>query len=71
MDNNWHITPTKIAQFFTPDQQAMVEEIFKGLHNPEFVDKVMMHMKEDDKGFGNYSVEPVSASLEPANLSSC
>lgn len=56
VDNNWHITPTKIAQFFTPDQQAMVEEIFKGLHNPEFVDKVMMHMKEDDKGFGNYSV---------------
>ena len=56
VDNNWHITPTKISQFFTPDQQAMVEGIFKGLHNPEFVDKVMMHMKEDDKGFGNYSV---------------
>ena len=56
VDNNWHITPTKIAQFFTPDQQAMVEEIFKGLHNPDFVDKVMMHIKEDDKGFGNYSV---------------
>ena len=57
VDNNWHITPTKIAQFFTADQQAMVEEIFKGLHNPDFVDKVMHHMKEDDKGgFGNYSV---------------
>jgi hypothetical protein len=56
VDNNWHITPTKIAQFFTPDQQAMVEEIFKGLHNPEFVDRVMLHMKEDDKGLGNYSV---------------
>jgi hypothetical protein len=56
VDNNWHITPTKISQFFTPDQQAMVEEIFKGLHNPDFVDKVMMHMQEDDKSFGNYSV---------------
>jgi hypothetical protein len=33
-----------------------VEEIFKGLHNPDFVDKVMLHMKEDDKTFGNYSV---------------
>ena len=53
VDNNWHITPTKIAQFFTPDQQAMVEEIFKGLHNPEFVDKVMLHMKEDDKSTHN------------------
>jgi len=56
VDNNWHITPIKIAQFFTPDQQAMVEEIFKGLHNPDFVEKVMMHLKEDDKGIGNYSV---------------
>ncbi len=56
VDNNWHITPTKIAQFFTPEQQAMVEEIFRGLHNPDFVDKVMLHMKEDDKTFGNYSV---------------
>ena len=50
VDNNWHITPTKIAQFFTPDQQAMVEEIFKGLHNPDFVDRVMLHMKEDAQG---------------------
>jgi hypothetical protein len=56
VDNNWHITPTKIGQFFNPEQQAMVEEIFRGLHNPEFVDKVMQHMKEDDKSFGNYSV---------------
>ena len=68
VDNNWHITPTKIAQFFTPDQQAMVEEIFRGLHNPDFVDKVMSHMKEDDKGFGNYSValfgEPGSGKFE-------
>jgi hypothetical protein len=56
VDNNWHITPTKIGQFFNPEQQAMVEEIFRGLHNPEFVDRVMQHMKEDDKSFGNYSV---------------
>jgi len=68
VDNNWHITPTKIGQFFTPEQQAMVEEIFKGLHNPDFVDKVMLHMKDDDKGLGNYSValfgEPGSGKFE-------
>lgn len=34
----------------------MIEEIFRGLHNPEFVDKVMAHMHEDAKGFGNYTV---------------
>ena len=35
VDANWRITPMKIAEFFTPDQQAMIEEIFRGLHNPE------------------------------------
>jgi hypothetical protein len=56
VDNNWHVTPYKIGEFFTPDQQAMIEEIFRGLHNPEFVDKVMDHIKEDAGGLGNYSI---------------
>lgn len=68
VDNNWHITPTRISQFFRPEQQAMVEEIFRGLHNPAFVDKVMLHLREDDKSFGNYSValfgEPGSGKFE-------
>ena len=34
----------------------MIEEIFRGLHNPEFVDKVLYHMKEDAGGLGNYTV---------------
>ncbi len=56
VDNNWMITPFKIAQFFTADQQAMIDEIFRGLHNPEFIDKVMYHMQEDAGGLGEYSV---------------
>jgi hypothetical protein len=56
VDNNWFITPARIGKSFTPDQQAMIEEIFKGLHNPDFVSKVMQHMQEDAKSFGNYSV---------------
>ena len=28
----------------------MIEEIFRKLHNPDFVDKVMLHMEEDGKG---------------------
>ena len=56
MDNNWQITPVTIGKFFTPDQQAMIDEIFRGLHNPEFVDKVMYHIQEDAGGLGNYSV---------------
>ena len=34
----------------------MIDEIFRGLHNPEFIDKVMYHMQEDGGGLGQYSV---------------
>ena len=56
VDNNWQITPVTVAEFFTPDQQAMITEIFRGLHNPEFVDKVLYHINEDAGGLGKYAV---------------
>mgnify|MGYP006367862141 CR=1 FL=1 len=46
VDNAWFITP----------QQAMIREIFEGLYNPSFVDKVRYQIKEDGAGLGNYSV---------------
>ena len=56
IDNNWHITPVRINQFFDREQQEMITGIFKGLHNPEFVGQVMHHLEEDGGGIGNYSV---------------
>ncbi|MBM3724702.1 MAG: DUF3500 domain-containing protein [Acidobacteria bacterium] len=56
VDNNWFITPQRIRDFYTPEQQAMIEEIFRGLHNPEFVPNVMKHIKEDAGGLGAYSI---------------
>ncbi len=56
VDNNWKIVPTTIAETFTPDQQAMIREIFRDLHNPEFVDKVIYHINEDAGGLEQYSV---------------
>ena len=53
---NWFITPHKIGQFYTRDQRAMIEEIFMGLHNPEFVTNVMRHMQEDAGGLDNYAI---------------
>jgi Protein of unknown function (DUF3500) len=68
VDNNWLITPAKIGQFFTPEQQAMIDEIFRKLHNPEFVDKVLYHINEDAGGLKNYSValfgDPGSGAFE-------
>ncbi len=68
VDANWHITPARVGKFFTTDQQAMVRDIFTGLHNPEFVDKIYYHIEEDGQGLGNYSVglfgEPGSGAFE-------
>ncbi len=68
VDNNWRITPVTIGEFFTADQRAMITEIFRGLHNPEFVDKVFYHINEDAGGIGNYSIalfgEPGSGAFE-------
>jgi hypothetical protein len=68
VDANWRITPHKISEIFTPDQQAMVEEIFVKLHNPQFVNSVIRHMEEDYGGVRNYSAalfgEPGSGKFE-------
>ena len=68
VEANWHITPARVGKSFSPDQQAMIKEIFRGLHNPEFVDKVDYHMKEDAGGIENYSIalfgEPGTGAFE-------
>ena len=68
VDNNWHITPVRIKDFFSPDQQAMITEIFHGLHNPEFVDKVLHHVRDDAGSLGEYAValfgEPGTGAFE-------
>ena len=56
VDNNWFITPQRIGKFYTPDQQAMITEIFKGLHNPDFTGRLMQHIQEDAGGIGNYTI---------------
>jgi hypothetical protein len=56
VDANWHITPQKIGQYFTRDQRAMIGEIFRNLHNPEFFPQVLRHMQDDGGGLDNYAV---------------
>lgn len=56
VDNNWHITPHKIGRFFTPDQQALVSEIYRGLHSPEFSENAFRRLSDDAGGIANYSL---------------
>ena len=70
VDNNWHIVDEKVGAFFTKDQQAMIREIFLGLHSPEYAEKVMQQVAHDSgkAGFEDSSValfgEPESGKFE-------
>jgi len=59
VDNNWHIIDKNVSEFFTPDQQAMIREIFNGLHSPAYAERVLKqveHDNADDGGFGGCTV---------------
>src|SRR5687767_12331803 len=70
VDNNWQITDKKISEFFNKDQQAMIKEIFLGLHSPEYAEKVMKQVEHDsgNEGFGGSAIalfgEPGSGKFE-------
>ena len=52
VDNNWNITKTRVKDF-TKDQQAMIKDIFMGLHSEEYADKVYNQVVSDSgrRGF--------------------
>ncbi len=52
VDNNWHITKTRLAKSFSADQQAMVKEIFLGLHSEEYAKSVLAQVESDGGGHG-------------------
>jgi hypothetical protein len=56
VENNWAIVKPSIGEFFTADQQAMIRDIFRGLHSEEYFPRVMEHLKEDAGGIENYHV---------------
>jgi len=58
IDNNWHIVKPTVAGYFTPDQQALIRDIFHGLHSPEYAAQVMRQVEHDNgkAGFGGCSV---------------
>ena len=47
VDNNWQITKPRIGQFFNKDQQAMVEEIFRKIHSPEYAETIVKQVAHD------------------------
>ncbi len=65
VDNNWRITDKKLAEFYTKEQQAMVKEIFLGLHSEEYADKVLHQVEHDGGGAGGFGGTAVALFGEP------
>jgi len=58
VDNNWHITKQRVGKDFTPNQQAVIGEIFVKMHSPEYAERVMKQVEHDagEAGFGACSI---------------
>jgi hypothetical protein len=55
VDNNWFITKLRIGKDFNKDQQKLIEEIFLGLHSPEYA-KIVMDQVDHDGGFQDCAI---------------
>ena len=58
VDNNWHITKPRLGNSFTPDQQALVKDIFMGLHSEKYAETVYNQVVHDSgkAGFADCSI---------------
>lgn len=53
VSNNWQITDPKIgSNFFTKDQQEMIEALFFGMYNPDWHDRLKKQLRDDAGGYG-------------------
>jgi len=53
---NWEITKPEIEEYYTKDQQALIEEIFKSVVSPDGYERFKKQMEDDAGGFGKYHV---------------
>ena len=56
VSNNWNITDvSKVnvgGSFFSKDQQDLIREIFLGLYNPDWHERIFRQLKDDADGYG-------------------
>ena len=53
---NWAITKPKIAELFSKDQQATIDEIFRGVTSPDGYERFIKQMDDDAGGLDQYHV---------------
>jgi len=53
---NWAVTEPTIGAFFTREQQALIDEVFRSVCSGDGYERFQRQMDEDAGGFGNYHV---------------
>src|SRR3954463_8901115 len=54
---NWHVTkPTIASEFYTKDQQALIDEIVKKFTSPDGYERIKKQTADDYGGLGKYSI---------------
>ncbi|MBT5925167.1 MAG: DUF3500 domain-containing protein [Verrucomicrobia bacterium] len=56
--NNWFITKARVGEDFTADQQAMIREIFMGIHSEEYANQIFEQVAwdSDEEGLEDTSI---------------
>lgn len=52
VNNNWFITKARVGTHFSKEQQALIHEIFMGLHSEEYAEKVLDQVAHDNRSDG-------------------
>jgi len=59
VENNWHIVPQRVGEFFDEDQQALIREIFLEMHSEEYREEVWKAFLHDNRARGKTTPEEV------------
>lgn len=57
VSNNWNITDESFAvgkSYFTADQRDIIKEIFFGMYNPDWHERLLRQLKDDAGGYGEH-----------------
>ncbi len=55
VNNNWQINDIRVASdFYTKDQQDLIEAIFWGLYQPDWKDRIKKQLKDDAGEYGRH-----------------
>jgi hypothetical protein len=65
VDNNWFIVDKHIGQVLNKDQQALVKDIFMGIHSEEYAQIVFDQVEHDGNGPGSFNECSVALFGEP------